>query len=47
MRTEAHAESTFQGAARWYLGNDIAVLGMDLSNGSQLSQTGEDLVQLK
>lgn len=36
-----------QAAARCYLGNDIPVLSMNLSNGSQLSQTSEDLVELK
>jgi hypothetical protein len=30
-----------------YLGNDISILGMNLSNGPQLSQAGEDLIELK
>lgn len=47
MRSDAHAESALQGAARHYLGNDVPILGVDLSNGSQLSQAGEDLVELK
>lgn len=47
MQSEAHAESALQGAAHRYLGNDVPVLSVDLSNGSQLSQAGEDLVELK
>lgn len=40
-------QSTLQGAARCYLGNDIPILSMNLSNGPQLSQAGEDLIELK
>lgn len=47
MQSEAHAESALQGAARRYLGNDVPILSVDLSNGSQLSQAGKDLVELK
>lgn len=46
-QSEACAESPLQGAACHYLSNDIPVLGMNLSDGSQLSQAGEDLVELK
>lgn len=35
------------GSCTPHLGNDIPVLGVNLSNGSQLAQTGEDLVELK
>lgn len=30
-----------------YLGDDVPVLSVDLSKGPQLSQAGEDLVELK
>lgn len=47
LKTEAHAASVPRGTAQRHLGNDIPVLSMNLCDGSQLSQTGEDLVQLK
>lgn len=47
MPPRAQAESALQVAAACYLGNDIPILSMNLSNGSQLSQTGEDLIELK
>lgn len=36
-----------QGAVPCYLGNDVPVLSVHLSDGPQLSQTREDLIQLK
>lgn len=47
MQSKAHAENALQGAAPPYLGNDVPVLSVDLSDGSQLAQAGEDLVELK
>lgn len=36
-----------QGAMPRYLGDDVPVLRVHLSDGPQLSQTREDLIQLK
>ena len=36
-----------QGATPPYLGDDVPILSVHLSNGPQLSQTRGDLIQLK
>lgn len=46
MQPRGPGESALPGAAR-YLGDDVPVLSVDLSKGPQLSQAGEDLVELK
>lgn len=47
MQSLAVAKSDLLGAAPSYLGNDVPILSVHLSDGPQLSQTGEDLIQLQ